>query len=225
MTTSSTTLPDAAAALLAEAAEWKLLSLLFSCPTRDWRNQVAALANEVGNDRLQLAAQAALDEGLECDYHTAFGPGGPAAPREVSHRPTALSGQYLAELLAFYDVFGYSPPREEPPDHIAVEVDFVAYLKLKQAYALAAENEALVTVTAEATHDFISDHLVTLAQALAKNLETSGIRYLTLASTALVRQIGPPRETMTFAPDEFEFGRDPTLPICTADECGAENLD
>ena len=68
-------------ALLREAAEWRLISLLFECPNEEWQAQVAALAAEITDADLKAAAVAAREEAGEGIYHTIFGPGGPAAPR------------------------------------------------------------------------------------------------------------------------------------------------
>jgi nitrate reductase assembly molybdenum cofactor insertion protein NarJ len=210
---------------LAEAAEWRLLGLLFACPHGDWHEQVAALAAEVRDDRLRVAAHAALQEATECGYHTAFGPGGPGAPREVSHRQSALTGEYLAELLAFYNAFGYRPPRDDPPDHIATEIDFIAYLRLKQAFALARGEETQATVTAEASQHFIQDHVATTAVPMTQILEVSSIRYLTLAAENLLERIDA-YSTGTVRPsaEPNQICRD-ALAICDTPDCCAELSD
>lgn len=179
--------------LLREAAEWRLLGLLLACPQHDWQTQVAALAVEVDDAPLTAAAAAAREEATEGLYHTTFGPGGPAAPREVSHREYLVPGQSLAELSACYDAFAYRPATDEPPDHVAVEADFIAYLRLKEAYAVARGDEAQAAVTAAAARRFGEDHLSSIAEPLAKSLEASGIRYLSLAAAALLRRVGPPQ--------------------------------
>jgi nitrate reductase assembly molybdenum cofactor insertion protein NarJ len=221
MTTLSATVVRLVSELLAEAAEWRLLGLLFSCPQHDWRKHVAALAAEVHDERLQQAARAAVEDGRESVYHTAFGPGGPAAPREISHRQSALTGQYLAELLACYDAFAYSPPRDEPPDHIATEMDFVAYLRLKQAFAMARNNDEKAAITADAAHSFIEDHLVTTAMPLIRALASSGVRYLSLSAAALSEHIGAPRATHNSASSKFAQLNNPALPICDTGDCCA----
>ena len=226
MTTSSTTtVPRATEELLAEAAEWRLLALLFSCPVDGWREQVAAIAAEVGDAKLREAAETAIGEAAVSIYHTAFGPGGPGAPREVSHRQSALSGQYLAELRACYDVFAYQPPRDEPPDHVATEIDYLAYLRLKQAYAVSRGDDAQATVAADAAQHFLDEHLATIAGPLAKIAAASSIRYLELAATALVDRVGPPRTRPGGSVPPFSQLSDPALPICELDDCCGEFAD
>ena len=50
----------------------------------------------------------------------------------------------LAELNSFYDAFSYKPTTNEVPDHVAVETGFVAYLRLKELYALESGDTVLV---------------------------------------------------------------------------------
>jgi len=173
--------------LLGEAAEWRLMALLLECPGDGWREQVAALAREVADDTLRQAARAAIEEADEGLYHTIFGPGGPASPREVSYRATLLPGPFLAELAAFYEAFSYRPAIDEPPDHVAVEAGFVGYLRLKAAYAVARGDAEQAAVTAQAAGRILSEHLATIAGPLQKSLAASDIVYLSLTASILAR--------------------------------------
>jgi hypothetical protein len=222
MTSSSETERGSVTELLAEAAEWRLLGLLFACPQGDWHEQVASLAAEVSDGSLRVAARAALEEATEGGYYTAFGPGGPAAPREVSHRPFALTGEYLAELLTCYHAFAYCPPRDDPPDHIATEVDFMAYLRLKQAFAVARNDDSQSAVTAEAARRFIEDHLAITAVPLTQILEASGIHYLSLAATDLSERIAAYCTKTVSSSAEPDQISNPALQICDTSDCCAE---
>ena len=179
--------------LLRDAAEWRLISLLFECPGKDWQSQVTALAGEVADPALKAAAAAIGEDGTPSLYQTTFGPGGPAAPREVSHRETLMPGQMLGELGAFYDAFAYQPAIPEPPDHIAVMTGFIAYLRLKEAYAVERDDTEPAAVVADAARKFIEEHLNTIAEPLAKTLAHSGIAYLAQAAAALLQRVGPRR--------------------------------
>jgi hypothetical protein len=53
----------------------------------------------------------------------------------------------LSDLARYYEAFGYRPRGEDPLDHVAVEVGFVAYLHLKEALALANEDDEGASVT------------------------------------------------------------------------------
>jgi nitrate reductase assembly molybdenum cofactor insertion protein NarJ len=178
--------------LLAEAAEWHLLSLLFSCPQAEWRRTVAQLASEVADTSLRSAARQALTESSEGLYHSVFGPGGPAPAREVSYDGSVQLGLLMSELSAYYQAFAYNPVTQEPLDHISVELGFVAYLKLKQAYALANSDSEHAAVAAEAAQSFIEKHVSPMAAALSPALNQLGVKYLAAAITVLVSRAGPP---------------------------------
>lgn len=172
--------------LLRDAAEWRLIGLLLECPGPDWRTQMAGLAKEVADPKLKAVAKAALTEASEALYHSTFGPGGPAAPREVSYRQSLMPGQMLEEIGAFYQAFAYQPTISEPPDHIAVMTGFVAYLRLKEALGNAEQAE----ITSKAARDFIDNHLNVMAEPLAKSLAHSGIAYLAQTGEALLKRVG-----------------------------------
>ncbi|MBL8169700.1 MAG: molecular chaperone TorD family protein [Acidobacteria bacterium] len=183
--------------LLREAAEWRLLSLLFECPSPSWREQIEALAVEVADADLKAAVEAARREASEGLYHSIFGPGGPAPGREISYRDWAQPGYLLSELTSYYEAFAYHPDQTaivEAPDHVSVETGFIAYLKLKEAYAEAIADDEHAVVTREAAQQFIHEHLSVMTEPLACSLEHSGVEYLALAGKALLARVGQPRE-------------------------------
>ncbi|MBZ5506947.1 MAG: molecular chaperone TorD family protein [Acidobacteriia bacterium] len=179
--------------LAKEAAEWRLISLLFDCPGPQWRVQVTALMNEVADAELQSAARDALEEAGEGLFHYAFGPGGPAPAREATYHQTVQLGYLMSELQAYYNAFAFQPVTAEAPDHVSVETGFIAYLKMKEAYALTCQDGERAATASESAQRFIEDHLTNLAQPLAERLEGSGIGYLATASAALLRRVGSPR--------------------------------
>lgn len=179
--------------LLRQAAEWRLMGLLFESPGQGWSKQVAALAGQVDDETLVAAAAAGREQASPTLYHSTFGPGGPAAPREVSYREGLMAGQFISELRAYYEAFAYAPPIPEPPDHIAVEAGFLGYLCLKTAYARFREHEEQALVASEAARHFLDEHLCHIAEPLATSLESSGIDYLALASRALRERVPPRR--------------------------------
>jgi hypothetical protein len=204
--------------LMLQAAEWRLLALLLERPLEGWAKQVASLAKEIHDEQLIAAATAAQEQASRSLYDTTFGPGGPAAPREISYRQGLDAGAFLAELTAFYQAFAYQRGDDEPPDHAAVEAGFVGYLKLKELYARVRGNEEEATVVAEAVDRFIQDHLAMLAEPLAASLDRSGIGYLSLAASSLLRRVGPRRV--------FDWAGADALPVLSGDEptCGCAEL-
>jgi nitrate reductase assembly molybdenum cofactor insertion protein NarJ len=182
--------------LLHDAARWRLLGRLFECPDDAWRHDVARLGREVDDEGLRGAAEAAVSTATEGAYHSVFGPGGPAPPREVSYHDTLELGSLMSEIAAHYDAFGYQPRSTEPPDHVAVEIGFISYLRLKEAYALAAGEWEHAVVAAEAAARFRTNHLRLFAARLAALLRESGIEHLAHASERLTEWVGmPPART------------------------------
>jgi nitrate reductase assembly molybdenum cofactor insertion protein NarJ len=184
--------PDPAiVALLQDAASWRLLGRLFECPSAAWRQDVATLAGEVADPELAAAATGAVDEASEGLYHSVFGPGGPAPPREVSYHDTLELGSVMSALTGAYGAFGYHPALVEAPDHVAVEAGFLAYLRVKQVFALMEGDDAHVAVTADAVERFRLDHLAVYAERLAGILAEAPATYLQTASRLLARRVGP----------------------------------
>ncbi len=201
----STVRAHAAPASLDTAAEWRLIALLFEYPGRGWQRLVKGLAAEVRDPALQMAAEAAHTEASEGVHQSIFGPGGPVPAREVTYLGGVQFGYLLSELSAFYDAFGYRPAVQEPADHVAVEVGFVAYLAIKETYArMSGDNEA-ADVASEAASSFVAEHLATLAHPLAEALDAGGPPYLVLAARALRDRVGPaPRKALPLvdSPDD-----------------------
>ena len=192
-TTSGTTHVDShVRELLLDAARWRLLGRLFECPTDDWRRDVATLRNEVDDAELKSVANTALETASEGLYHSVFGPGGPAPPREVSYHDTLELGSLMSELTGYYAAFGYRPSIQEAPDHVAVEIGFVSYLRFKEAYALAADDGEHATLAAQTVQQFRADHLALIAGPLAALLADSDIPYLVRASAVLTARAGEP---------------------------------
>lgn len=177
--------------LLKDAVEWRLLGRLFECPSDAWRADITALAAEVGDADLTAAAAAALEESSEGLYHSVFGPGGPAPPREVSYHDTLELGSVMSSVTGYYAAFGYQPALVESPDHVAVETGFLAFLRIKQAFALMEGDDTHVDVTAQAAAAFRVDHLAVFAARLAAILADAPVTYLQTASRVLAHRVGP----------------------------------
>jgi TorA maturation chaperone TorD len=168
----------------AEAAAWRAVSLLFSCPGPGWRKAIEPLAPEVRDETLRRAVLMALDQAAEGFHMRLFRPVGPVPIREAAlHRGVEL-GNFLASIVAFYAAFGYEPSADEPPDHFSVETDFLAFLKLKYAFALANEDTEAAEATHRAWHTFASSHVAVMAAALRQALDREETGYLGQAARA-----------------------------------------
>jgi nitrate reductase assembly molybdenum cofactor insertion protein NarJ len=189
-TSGATAIDRALAEVLQDAAYWRLLGRLFECPSAAWRADVAALALEVTDADVVAAAGAALDEASEGLYHSVFGPGGPAPPREVSYHDTLELGSVMSSVTGYYHAFGYRPVLAESPDHVAVETGFLAFLRVKQAFALMGGDSDHGGLAATAAETFRTDHLAVFAQRLAGLLADAPASYLQAASRALAGRVG-----------------------------------
>ena len=190
-------LDAATAALLRDAAEWRLAARLFECPDPTWRDEVAALARELDGAAIHAAVEAIDDAATPGQYFSVFGPGGPAPPREASYHESLELGSLMSELAGYYEAFAYRPQCAETLDHVATEIGFVAYLKFKQAYAQALGEAALAEVAERAAARFIADHLSRIASPLAAILADSHLAYLAHASRLVAARAGtPPRSPL-----------------------------
>ncbi len=199
----------ASAKLIAEAADWRLMGLLLERPRRGWHDEVAALAGEVRTGDLRAAAEVACTA-TEGEYLSCLGPGGQVSPREVAYQPFADPGQLLAALGSAYNAFAFRPHVEEPLDHVAVEVAFVGYLLLKEAFALAGGNADAAAVTAAARRGFVEAHLAPMAAPFAQRLAPSGPPYLLQCGQLLAARV-PAAPAVQLPPS----------PLRDSDACGA----
>lgn len=204
--TPTTIIPDA----LIEAARWRLLALLLERPRPGWAGEVRSIAAEVSDVLLRSLADEAADA-TEGEYLRVLGPGGRVAAREVGHAGMRDPGWVLAELARYYDAFGYAPRCEDPLDHIAVEVGFVAYLHLKEALARASGDDEGVRVTCQAREAFVREHLATFAVSLARRLAAGDGGHLVDAAGFLAA-----RMPSVHAPVPGDEERDPLAGGCGA---------
>ena len=179
--------PDLAETL-ARSACYKLLSLAF-LPPSGW---TAELFSVSGLDKIL----GALPEGhravlspivrevtvartgpTDREYSRLFGVGLAATPYETEYDPLALArkGHRLADLLGFYEAFGFrlADDRKEFPDHIAVELEFMSLLLMKAAYARAAALEEAHAVSEDGAVKFLADHLAPWAPVFAERVEAA----------------------------------------------------
>jgi nitrate reductase assembly molybdenum cofactor insertion protein NarJ len=177
--------------LLTEAVEWRLLGLIFEYPTDAWRSQVTELLADLHQEDLRQLAESALAASTEGMHLALFGPAGSVPVREVTYQGGVQFGYLMAELSAYYDAFGYCPSAGEAEDHLAVELGFMAYLKMKRALALAKDEIENASVAAAAADAFLRDHLRAMAEPVAAKLEAFAPDYMVLAGRQVLQLSGP----------------------------------
>jgi TorA maturation chaperone TorD len=128
---------------------------------------------------LQAGAAAvaqALGDGadLEGEYHRLFHTELPATPYETEYGPerAARKGPTLADILGFYQAFGFrpAPAAAELPDHIGVELEFLSLLLMKEADARGRGAGEEAAIAADAARTFFADHLAQWAPAFSRGL-------------------------------------------------------
>lgn len=126
---------------------------------------IEKLPSEIRAEALSLARRMAKPE-TEAEYHALLGSGGRVSPYESDYREPGCDGMrekgaLLGDVAAFYRAFGFDSSNEilEPPDHVALELAFISYLKLKQAYALLQRRDEACRICLEAEEKFLKEHL------------------------------------------------------------------
>lgn len=146
------------------AATWRFLSLLFQSPTTESYSQLHALIGELPPEQQERARQLMTMplEGWQAEFHRVLGPGGiPACESSYDENALAGRGPVIADIAGFYQAFAYNPTNApaETPDHISIELGFLAYLALKIAFATYAGKDEEAQLTRDAYRRFLSDHL------------------------------------------------------------------
>ncbi len=101
-------------------------------------------------------------------------------PYETEYHPTKETfarSQEMADVAGFYHAFGIEPAQSSPerPDHLALELEFMAFLLLKRREALATADvnpdaAEQVDVCDHAQRDFFRDHLAWWTPTFAAGL-------------------------------------------------------
>jgi DMSO reductase family type II enzyme chaperone len=179
---------------LCRSAVYEALALGFRVPTRE---TVHRLIDENQNQGLADIA-AILDEGSEGlssqvrkfretsdvqvletltdAYRYYFGhtahPEVPPYETEYGEETLFQQPQQLGDLAGFYNAFGLqlNSSEHERADHISCELEFLAFLARKEAYALQQGDQTMLEETRRAQKLFLKDHLARFVPAFANRL-------------------------------------------------------
>jgi hypothetical protein len=183
------------AEILADAARWRLYGLLLSRPTDERRTAVQALLPEVDAPELGAAARAWCAHASEGAYLHLLGPGGIVPARAVAYRAFSDPGWVLADIARYHDAFAFHALTDEPTDHVAVLIELVSYLFLKEAYARECGDDAAADLTRDAREQFVTEHLVPVIGPLAARLDACGATEWATAPRLLATQLPAPTTT------------------------------
>jgi TorA maturation chaperone TorD len=122
------------------------------------------------------AARTADPERLATDHLRLFGhtARGRVSPYETEYGASApfRQSQELADIGGFYSAFGLAPrnDRHERGDHLAMELEFLAFLAAKESYHLQLEDREPVDELRRAQRLFLREHLGRFGLAVARSL-------------------------------------------------------
>lgn len=184
------TIPNDIRQIIEESVAWRMFGLAFERPRDGWREQVESIAREVSDHDVRWMAEQAREQASEELFLDVLGPGGAVSPREVAYRRLADPGHMLAELEAMYQAFAYEPKTEECPDHVSVEAGFVAYLRMKQAFARIVGDADAEAVARDAEAMFVADHLGPLAAGIWKRFGGDDSLYVARAARLMRERLG-----------------------------------
>ena len=154
-------------------------------------------------------------------------------PYETEYCPQTFSvyrSQHLADIAGFYRAFGLEPSHKSPErhDHIALELEFMAWLNTKTLYALEQGDEDNANLCRDAQVRFFKEHLAwwITAFALALRKQADGIRDerdLALPPQSLHGAIGALLAAFIPAERAILGVAPPTTLIAVTGDHGAEN--
>ena len=147
---------------LETAVAWRCASILFQSPTPEAHRDLVALVSELaaaGGEAVGRLAAVGFEE-WAAEYHRVLGPGAcPASESSYDDNALAGRGPLLAGISGFYEAFAFKPAdAEEVPDHISVELAFLAYLALKVAFASHQERSVEREIAEDAYRSFLDEH-------------------------------------------------------------------
>ncbi len=153
------------------AQVYRFLCDAFLYPEDEWTSDLASVTeilrelNVPDDGRLAFGS---LEVGswdlptLQTEYSRALGVTGSLCYETEYGLPHEFrQSQELADLAGFYRAFGFGlgGPVRERPDHVAVELEFMYALSLKEAYAASQGLMEAAEICADAERKFLRDHL------------------------------------------------------------------
>ncbi len=175
---------------LARASIYRLLALSFSYPTSEERAAlaealpVAAVAAELlrapiadGVEAVRAAFKSTPTGGLEPAYQHVFTL---SYSEDCPLYETAFSASHIfqqaseqADIAGFFRAFGVGPQAERP-DHLAMELEFVYLLALKEAHARERREHDHIRLCRDAQRSFLRQHLARWAPLIGQRIAVTG---------------------------------------------------
>jgi putative dimethyl sulfoxide reductase chaperone len=152
------------------------LSLAVLYPQENWTEE-APLVNEISRNIGYATAVLELSPAtlphLQAAFRRGFGAAGSLCYETEYGLPHEFrQAQEMADISGFYRAFGFDigGALRERPDHVAVELEFMYLLTLKEAWALQEGNLEHAEVATDAQRKFLEDHLGQWISLFAQSL-------------------------------------------------------
>lgn len=189
--------PGLSTDLLQRAARLRALALLLLPPNAEGAGELARLCEGVpdgaGDALRSLASEyGPAHEGV---YHALLGASGALRDAESDYEVNALGGKgpLLADVAGFYQAFRYDHESLGPisMDHVSAELDYLAWLAFREAYARYEGNAEGAAVCHDAAEAFGKAHLGVWARSFAKRIrDTAPESYYARVATTFEEQLG-----------------------------------
>lgn len=179
-------------ALLGRAAFYEMLSLAFSYPDADWREDLLAniedlrddditpaLGLEDGLDALSASLAAADDSTIAAEHNRLFAGEVPCSAHETEYSPDPfVKGRQLADIAGFYRAFGLQTGNAKGlPDFVSTELEFMSFLVRKEAFAAVKGWSARAEICEKAERSFVESHLGRWLPAFARDAEATATEF------------------------------------------------
>ncbi|MFW6184965.1 MAG: TorD/DmsD family molecular chaperone [Chloroflexota bacterium] len=161
------------------AQVYRFLAEAFLYPHENWSEDIGLVVDilhDLGWIQVKVEIAPVPLSDLRAAYHRTFGAAGSLGYETEYGLPHEYrQSQEMADIAGFYRAFGLNVGGavRERPDHVAVELEFMQVLALKEAYALETGSEEHVAICTDAQGKFLQDHLgrwiELLAQSVAHN--------------------------------------------------------
>ncbi len=218
---------------LARAAVYRLLALAFAYPTPETVTALRAAADvaAVGAGLIDSRTRAAaakvagmaaglshreLESAYQRSFTLSYSADCPLYETAFSASHIFQQTQHQADIAGFYRAFGVEGGGERP-DHLAVELEFLYLVSLKEARAREEGEREHVAVCRDAQRSFVRDHLGRWAPVIAGRIAVAGRGTFYAAAARLLRAFAAREEAYLRLGTIERFRAEPVL---IADEPG-----
>ncbi len=146
-----------------EEQNWALIEKQLSMSTDLFAGE---LAKRVEQFRICFSENQNSIEKIQSEYLAVFDVGRQISPYETEYITEKVSRKpfELADITGFYTAFGFgvheTRQNKEAPDHISIELEFMAILEWKAEYAREKKEDENATIVRDAKQKFLKDHLL-----------------------------------------------------------------